>query len=231
VERTTLDVEGARALGVARGAYVRLAVTDSGHGIDPAIREKIFEPFFTTKPAGKGTGLGLSIVYGIVRQHSGHVAVEAAPGGGTTFTVLLPACEAVEPERAAPPQRTAGGRETILLADDEPLVRDVLRRTLEGAGYGVLEAVDGEEAVRKFAADPDGIDLCLLDVVMPRRNGKETAEAIRALRPGVRVLLASGYTADVLEDRGHLRLGADFVAKPVAPADLLRKVRDVLDRA
>jgi signal transduction histidine kinase len=230
-DRTLLADDAARSLGIAAGPYVRVAVTDSGTGIDPAIREKIFDPFFTTKPAGKGTGLGLSIVYGIVRQHSGHVAVDSAPGGGTTFTVLLPACEA-RPWRTATSRRsTVGGRETILLAEDEPLVRRVLRRTLESAGYAVVEAADGEEAVKRFTEDPDRIHLCLLDVVMPRRNGKEAAEAIAALRPGTRVLFASGYAAEVLEDRGHDRLGADFIAKPVTPEELLGKVREVLDRA
>jgi signal transduction histidine kinase/ActR/RegA family two-component response regulator len=228
-----LDGQAAAALGLRRsGRYVRITVSDTGHGIPDEVKEKLFEPFFTTKPAGKGTGLGLAIVDGIVKQHAGHVAVESEPGRGTTFTILLerevarPRAPGTAPERHGP-----RGHESVLLVEDEPLVRRAFRRTLERAGYVVTEASDGEEALAAFAAEPDRYDLCLVDMVMPRRNGPETAAAITGLRPGVPVLLASGYAADVLADRGQLMEGAEFVMKPVAPDELLARVRELLDRA
>jgi PAS domain S-box-containing protein len=228
-----VDADAARRAGLAHGGpHVRIRVSDSGEGMPPEVAARAFDPFFTTKPAGKGTGLGLAIVDGIVRQHGGAVALESAPRRGTTVTILLPAAApGAEAPAPAAAEVAAGGKETILLAEDEPLVRRVLRRALERAGYEVVEAVDGEEAVRKFAEHRERIALCLLDVMMPRLNGRESAEAIAALRPGVRVLLASGYAADVLQDHGLEAAGAELIAKPIAPADLLKKVREMLDRA
>jgi PAS domain S-box-containing protein len=231
-DRVVLDDATARARGLARGgAYARLRVADSGEGMPPEVLERIFEPFFTTKEQGKGTGLGLAIVHGIVHQHEGVIGVESAPGRGTAFEVLLPAHDeaAAAAGEAPAPQAARGGSETILLAEDEPLVRSVLRRTLERAGYRVIEAEDGEDALRKFRERSGEVALCLLDVVMPRMNGRDAAEAIAALRPGARILLASGYAADVLQTRG-LAAGVDLLSKPIAPADLLRRVREALDR-
>ncbi len=231
-DERTLDAEEARARALARaGRHVRVRVLDSGRGMKPEVIAQAFEPFFTTKPPGAGTGLGLSIVYGIVRQHGGHVEVESAPGSGTCVTILLPRHEG--PVAAQPPaavRRAPRGRETVLLAEDEPLVRSVLRRTLAGAGYEVVEAEDGEEAIRKFEAHRARIALCLLDVVMPRKNGREAAEAIRALAPDVPILFASGYAADVLEARGHGSPDPEVIAKPISPAELLQRVRERLDR-
>ncbi len=226
------DAEALR-LGLPRGgAFVRIAVSDTGVGMTKEVAARVFEPFFTTKPAGKGTGLGLAIVYGIVRQHGGAVSVKSAPGEGTEVTLLLRAREAAREdaleEEDAPPR---GGSETILLGEDDPLVRKSVRRALERAGYTVIEAMDGEDAVEKFGANAGRVALCLLDVVMPRKNGREAAEAIAAIRPGVPVLLASGYTADVLEDRGLPAGTTEIIAKPVAPDTLLRKIREVIDRA
>ncbi len=232
IDRVELDEASARAAQVARpGAHARIAVKDTGVGMDAATRARLFEPFFTTKPVGKGTGLGLSIASGIVRQHGGSLEVKSAPGEGSTFTALLPltgeAVGATVGQVAGPV--AARGEETILLAEDEPLVRRVLARTLTGAGYRVLQAMDGAEAVRLFQAHAGEVALCLLDVIMPVMNGRDAAEAITRERPGVPVLLASGYTADLLADRG-LPPGLEIMAKPVEPGELLQRVRAMLDR-
>jgi PAS domain S-box-containing protein len=230
--RVDLSDREASAAGVARGGpFARVDVRDTGGGIAPDVQRRIFEPFFTTKEASRGTGLGLAIVDGIVRQHGGHVAVASLPGAGTVFSFFLPAVDAVE---KAPVERpaaapTPGGRETILLAEDEPSVRRALRAALERAGYAVIEAVDGADAVRQFEAHRERVDLCLLDVRMPGLNGREAYEAISGIRPGVRTLFASGFTADILDRGGDGSPLPEFVAKPIAPADLLRKVRQVLD--
>ena len=231
-DELTLDAEEARARELAGpGRHVRVRVVDSGRGMKPEVIAQAFEPFFTTKSPGAGTGLGLSIVYGIVRQHGGHVEVESALGTGTCVTILLPRHEgAIAAEPSAPLRQAPRGRETVLLAEDEPLVRAVLRRTLAGAGYEVVEAVDGEEAIRQFEAHRARIALCLLDVVMPRKNGREAAEAIRALAPDVPILFATGYAADVLEARGHGSPDPEVIAKPISPAELLQRVRERLDR-
>jgi PAS domain S-box-containing protein len=232
--RVTIAHEEARAHGLARGGpFVRMDVRDSGEGIEPDLLGRIFEPFFTTKDVARGTGLGLSIVEGIVRQHGGYVGVESSPGIGTTFSVLLPeATSLVEPDQAEQaPAAVPRGRETILLAEDEPHVRRALRATLERAGYAVLEAVDGEDAVRQFAEHREDVALCLLDVRMPRMNGRQAYEAIAAMKPGTRTLFASGYTGDILESRPGGGPLPDVIVKPVSPPDLLRRVRETLDRA
>jgi PAS domain S-box-containing protein len=212
------------------GRFARLTVADTGEGMTREVADRVFEPFFTTKPAGKGTGLGLSIVYGIVRQHEGSVRVRSAPGAGTTFTILLPVA-AAEPLPIASEsiESAPRGTETVLVAEDEPLVRKVIRTALERAGYRVLEAGDGSEAVEVFHRHLEQVDLCLLDVVMPGLNGKEALEAIRRLDGEVRAIFVTGYAADVLTARGVEEGGATLVTKPIAPLDLLRVVRAVLD--
>lgn len=231
-DEIAIDAAGARSHQLSGpGRYVRVRVEDSGRGMSREVMARVFEPFYTTDTSGSGTGLGLSIVYGIVRQHGGLVELESEPGRGTAVTLLLPRHEGTVSEEAAPPVRQLPrGRETILLAEDEPLVRKAIRSALQGAGYEVVEAVDGEEAVAKFAVHGGRIALCLLDVVMPRKNGREAAEAIAAVRPDVPILLASGYTADVLEARGHGGVGLELIAKPFTPGELLRRVREKLDR-
>lgn len=217
--------------GLAPGRYVAFTVADTGRGMPPEVLERAFEPFFTTKPPGSGTGLGLATVHGIVRQHGGLVLAESVPGAGSRFTVLLPAIEAprhVEPglrEEAA-----GGGDEAILLAEDDDEVREQLARLLEEAGYRVLTAADGEEAVEIFGRHRDEVDLVLLDVVMPRMGGRTAAERIRGLRPDIRVLFASGYDPDAVGERNLTRAGDGFLAKPYRAAALLAKVREVLDR-
>jgi PAS domain S-box-containing protein len=231
IEARLADIGTESPAGPQAGPYVCIDVRDTGQGIAAGVRNRIFEPFFTTKPPGRGTGLGLSIVEGIVRQHGGQIAVASTPGVGTTFSVFLPfvAAPAASEASAPVPDPTPGGRETILLADDEPSVRRALRATLQRAGYTVVEAVDGEDAVQKFQAHREDVALCLLDVIMPRMNGREAWHAIVAAKPGTRVLFASGYTADILETQRTASPMPDLIAKPVAPAELLRRVRRALD--
>jgi PAS domain S-box-containing protein len=217
------------------GHYARIEVRDTGQGMSPEVRARIFEPFFTTKQMGKGSGLGLAIVYGIVRQHEGHVQVRSTPGEGTVISVLLPlgpGLPAVAPAPPAPePAQVEAGRGIILLADDEVLVRRVMRSILEHGGYHVVEAVDGEQAIAAFAAQPDLIDLCVFDVAMPRLNGLEARARVRALRPGLPVLLVSGYATDVLDSAGPGDDVPELMGKPVVPQELLAKVRELLERA
>ena len=216
---------------VASGSYVQLTVTDTGTGFDEQVLSRLFEPFFTTKGPGKGTGLGLSTVYGIVQQSGGTIDAVSTVGQGSTFTVLLPRVEAV-PDGApavAPPVAPAAGTETILLVEDEAALRAVARRSLEGQGYRILEASDGEMALALTAAHVDRIDLLVTDVVMPGMHGREVATRIVAQRPGIRVLYMSGYTNDAIVHLGVLDPGVAFLQKPFSPDALRRKVREVLD--
>lgn len=213
------------------GPHALISVSDSGEGMDEETQERIFEPFFTTKELGRGTGLGLSIVYGIVSQHNGSINVYSEPGSGTTFKIYLPLVEdsaAALPEPMTP-SVIVGGMETILLAEDQAEVRELMQNVLERFGYRVILAEDGEEAVRRFAEHRDEIDLALLDVIMPKMNGKEACEEIRHMRPDVKVLFASGYTADILHKRGFVEESINFIAKPILPRDLLAKLREILD--
>lgn len=212
------------------GRYVLVSVSDSGHGMTEGIHEKIFDPFFTTKEVGKGTGLGLSIVYGIVRQHNGYIEVDSEPGRGTTFRIYLPLV-AVAIEEPEPSKLTMQrGTETILIAEDNREVRDLAREILTMSGYSVIEATDGEDALRKFVEHQDSISLVILDVVMPKMNGKEVLEGIRKIRPDVRALFTSGYTGDIILDKGVYDEEVDFLSKPLMPNELLRKLREMLDR-
>jgi PAS domain S-box-containing protein len=208
-----------------------ISVADTGTGMDEKTREKLFEPFFTTKEVGKGTGLGLSIAYGIIKQHGGYITAESVEGRGSAFRVYFPVVES----RAATsvvlePMLLQGGRETILVAEDDGEVRRLDRLLLEECGYTVIEAVDGEDAVEKFTAYADAIHLVILDVVMPRLNGREAFDAIRAIRPDVRVIFMSGYSAETISKKGVIAIGSDFVGKPIIPKVFTSKVREVLDR-
>jgi PAS domain S-box-containing protein len=232
-QRAVIDDDYVKTHGYGKpGEYVLISVSDSGTGMDEKTREKIFEPFFTTKEVGKGTGLGLAMVYGIIKQHNGYINCYSEPGKGTTFKIYLPmhreAAEVQETMESAP--TTIGGTETILVAEDDADARKTTRNILENFGYTVLEAVDGEDAVKVFKENRDTVKLLLLDVIMPKKNGKEAYEEIRKLHSGAKALFISGYTANIIHKRGMLDQNLDFIMKPVSPTDLLRKVREVLNK-
>ena len=235
LEVATSPVELAETVGlglipVPPGRYVLLEVSDSGVGISPEVKSRIFEPFFTTKPKGVGTGLGLATLYNIVRQAGGTVAVESEPGSGTSFSIFLPRAEGeVAPVPLEERRRDTSARgETVLLAEDEPAVRSLVRQVLEAAGYHVLEAGSGEEALRMAEKHAGGIELLLTDVVMPNMNGRELAQALRPRRAETRVLYMSGHTEDMVVKKEVIETGSNFLAKPFGPDDLLRKVREAL---
>jgi PAS domain S-box-containing protein len=213
------------------GRYVVISVADSGTGMDEKVRNRIFEPFYTTKEVGKGTGLGLAMVYGIIKQHNGYIDVYSEPGRGTIFKIYLPvialAATVQDEEKGGDIRR---GTETVLLAEDDGTVRALSRRMLEDFGYRVIEAVDGEDAVRKFTENRDSVDLLVLDIIMPRKNGKEAYREINNIRPGIKALFTSGYTADIVNKKGIVETGQAFLAKPSTPAVFLNKVREVLDK-
>jgi signal transduction histidine kinase/sensor domain CHASE-containing protein/CheY-like chemotaxis protein len=214
------------------GSYACFTVRDTGEGMDERTRKRVFEPFFTTKEVGKGTGLGLSIVYGVVKQHNGLVSIISEPGQGTACAVYLPLlpqetiCSAESAVLVA-----SGGVETLLLAEDDEAVRGYLRRLLEGNGYTVLEAGDGEEALVVVAAAPGPLDLVILDVVMPKKNGREVYDVLRRTRPGLPIIFISGYPLEVISRNGILDQDVHLVAKPVKPVELLAAVRDALSRS
>jgi PAS domain S-box-containing protein len=224
-----LDADEAAQNEVEPGRFVRVAVADSGIGMDQATRERIFDPFFTTKEMGRGTGLGLASSYGILRNHGGCIDVTSQPGQGATFTFYLPASSAEPAAKAQAGDAVAQGAETILLVDDEAMVREVGQELLEAVGYRVLAAANGREALGLYARHQKGIDLVLLDLVMAEMNGKETYYRLRELDGNVRVLLTSGYSSH--EDAPSLlRDGcAGFIQKPYRVEDLSRKIREILD--
>ena len=214
------------------GRYALISVSDNGVGMDEKTKSRIFEPFFTTKEVGKGTGLGMAIVYGIVKQHHGFVNVYSEPQIGTTFRIYLPLIERelAADEEIITPAPPKGGTETILVAEDDAAVRTLVQELLTGFGYAVIPAGDGQDAVEKFRENRDTVKLVLMDIIMPRKNGKEACYEIRQLDPDVKILYSSGYTMDIIQGRGVLDEGAELIMKPVQPMELLRKVRELLDR-
>ena len=214
------------------GEYALVSISDNGSGMDEKTRQRIFEPFFTTKEFGKGTGLGLSLVYGIIRQHNGNIIVYSEPGKGTTFRVYLPLIKGpVSKEKVPEAALPETGTETILIAEDNFEVRSLLKKMLEGYGYKIIEAPDGEEAVRLFSENEDAVRLLLLDVVLPGKNGKEAGDEIMKIRPDVKILFMSGYTSDVIRQKGIMEPKMEFISKPIMPRELLLKIREMLDRA
>jgi two-component system, cell cycle sensor histidine kinase and response regulator CckA len=215
----------------APGAYAMLALSDTGGGMDDDTAKRIYEPFFTTKPVGKGTGLGLSVVYGIVKQHDGFISCYSEKGKGTTFRVYLPIIkEEAESRDATVCAPAPKGSETILLVEDDGHVRTPLRLYLENYGYRVIEAVDGEDGISKFLANEDQIDLALIDVIMPRLNGRELYRRIRERKPEIRVVFMSGYTADILLQEELLDEGLNVLMKPAVNRELLKTMRTLLDQ-
>jgi CheY-like chemotaxis protein len=219
-----------RGASVPPGEYVQICVTDTGVGMDRETQTKIFEPFFTTKAEGEGTGLGLATVYGIVRQSLGHISVYSELGRGTTFKVFLP--RVGESERAVSevaPNETARGKESILVAEDDPTVRAIVTRVLEERGYSVVEADSGEEALA-LASDYDGpIDLLVTDVVLAGMNGRKLAEGVRATHPAAQVLFMSGFTAQDVVRQGIVGASDPFLEKPFSADKLAHRVRQILD--
>jgi CheY-like chemotaxis protein len=218
---------------VVPGEYVMVAISDTGCGMDAETLRRIFEPFFTTKALGKGTGLGLSTCYGIVKQSNGYIWAYSEPGRGSVFKVYLPRVQGDAGATAAaaavtPPVRGRG--EGILLVEDDPRVRAAVQRMLEQLGYRLLTAADGAGALALMAEQRDAIDLVLSDVIMPGLNGPDLMVRLRALRPGLRTLLMSGYTDHAVLDGDLRAAGFAFIQKPFTAATLARKLRDVLDQ-
>jgi PAS domain S-box-containing protein len=233
--RVAIDGEYARRhdnVAVPSGAYVLLAVSDTGCGMSSEVQARMFEPFFTTKPVGQGTGLGLSTVYGIVKQSDGFIWGYSEPGQGTTFKIYLP--EAAGSLAVTPPSTNGnlqGGAETILVVEDEAMVRGLAVRCLTEQGYRVVEARTSGEALAYVEEHPAGVDLVVSDVVMPVMGGRELSQRIIRVAPRLPVLFMSGYTGEDVVQRGLLDPGAPFEQKPFSPESLARKVREMLDAA
>ena len=225
-----LDKSFERAHGFGKpGTYVHLSVSDTGMGMDEKTMARIFEPFFTTKEVGKGTGLGLASVYGVVKQHDGYITVTSRPLKGTTFDIYLPMVEMREYSAAAGPA-VKGGHETVLVVEDDSDVRRLVTQALSDQGYAILEAADGDSAIRAFKKHRRAIGLIIIDVVMPGRNGKEVLDEITRTDPGIKAIFMSGYTGDIVVGKGVKEESVDFLQKPLSVRSLLSKVREVLDR-
>jgi two-component system, cell cycle sensor histidine kinase and response regulator CckA len=226
------QVEAHQRAGVTAGPYVKLTVSDTGTGMTDEVKAHLFEPFFTTKEAGKGTGLGLATCFGIVNQSGGHLLVHSQVGVGTTFEIYLPNLEP-DSEMAAELDITdhlPGGTETILLVEDDRIVRALAARILKNQGYRLLEAGNGEEALRLIAEQAgEQIDLLLTDVVMPWMSGPELADQMQKLKPQIKVLYTSGYVDDTIAQLGLLEVENTLIPKPFSPETLLHKVRHILD--
>ncbi len=231
-EKVLLDEKFATTHGFGTpGHYALISVSDTGQGMDEETSGKIFEPFFTTKEVGKGTGLGLSVVYGIVKQHDGVVTVYSEPGRGTTFRIYLPIHEVSASAKQAEivEETPKGGTETILLAEDDKIVREMTTMMLEDFGYTVITAVDGMDAVQKFTENKDRIQLLLSDLIMPGMSGKDAYDEIAKLKPGIKVIFASGYDPDLVRQKALLEQQVPVVYKPVPLNALLKTIRSVLD--
>jgi len=213
------------------GRYAYVTISDTGMGFDKETQEHIFEPFFTTKEVGKGTGLGLSIVYGIIKKHNGFINVYSEPGKGTAFKIYLPlhaiSAQSVQEDRLVSPPR---GTETILLVEDNDSVRQMMTIVLEEFGYTVIGASDGLQAIELFQNNRDRVQLVVSDLIMPRMNGKDAYEEMRKIRPDLKAIFSSGYTADIIAQKGLLEEGINFLSKPVAPAEMLIMIRTVLEK-
>jgi PAS domain S-box-containing protein len=214
-----------------RGEYALLSVTDSGSGMDEKTKERIFEPFFTTKDVGRGTGLGLAMVYGAIKQNGGFITVDSEPGKGATFNLYLPLIktEAREGKNSQIVEIIKGGTETILIAEDDESLRELAGSVLKEFGYTVIEAKDGADAIEKFNEHKEKVKLLILDVIMPKKNGKEVFDEIKKSFPDIRVLFVSGYTSEIVHKKGIIDSKLNFLPKPILPNQLLKKVGEILD--
>ena len=229
--RAEIDENFRRTYGFGKpGTYVRLSISDTGVGMDESTMKRIFEPFFTTKGVGKGTGLGLASAYGIVKQHRGYITVSSVPFKGTDFDIYLPVTDAPASHEARPGPEIEGGIETILIVEDDRDVRYMLTRILQSQGYTTIEAADGEHAIKLYNERKAKVDLIILDVVMPGKNGKDVFDELTRIDPSVKALFVSGYTGDIVIDKGIRKEKVDFLQKPLSVPALLTKVREVLDR-
>jgi len=233
IETKNVEVNGAfhgQPPDLAEGSYVYLGVTDTGVGMSKEVKQHLFEPFLTTKAPGTGTGLGLATIYGIVQQSGGRIGVSSELGQGTTFHIYLPRThpDLAEQPCASPPTPALRGSETVLVVEDQDAVRQLVSVILEGHGYRVLQASSGPDAIRLAERYPDTIHLLLTDVVLPIMNGRVVAEELRASRPGIRVLYVSGYTEEVIGQRGVLDRDQAYLQKPFTPEALAAKVREAL---
>jgi CheY-like chemotaxis protein len=219
-----------RRLQVEPGHYVNIRIQDTGTGMDEQQLQRIFDPFFTTKEMGKGTGLGLSVVYGVVKGHGGYIDVKSTPGRGTCFEIFFPASSAVQvPDRVEATAAPRGRNELVLIVDDEDSIRNCLKEILESHGYRALQATDGEQALELYAERSDEIDIVILDMIMPNRNGHDTFLELRKLKPDVKALLSTGYTHDARVSE-IMNLGIeDYIMKPYNNVELLTKIRASLD--
>jgi CheY-like chemotaxis protein len=214
---------------VLAGRYVMLAVSDDGCGMTADIQKRAFEPFFTTKEVGQGTGLGLATAYGIVRQSGGHMWLYSEPGIGTTFQIFLPSVDQPEgPAQPTPAQTASSGDGTILVVEDDAGIRALVEEVLSSAGYRVLVAEDGANALRISTEYAGPIQLLLTDVILPKMSGKEIAANLRALRPEIIVLFMSGYTKEVMAHNGTLDPEVNFIQKPWSPRVLRQKIQTLL---
>ncbi len=228
-ENTFVDTHQAKACSVSPGRYVKISVTDTGTGMDGKTRERIFEPFFTTKEMGRGTGLGLASVYGIIKNHGGFINVYSEKGHGSTFTVYLPASLKMPLEEKPPQVHIQGGKETILVVDDEPTIARVCKGLLEVLGYSVITATNGREAVDIYQAQKGSIQLVVLDMIMPDIGGEETFEFLKLANPDVKVILSSGYSMNSQATRIMNQGCRAFIQKPFSMQELSEKIRRVLD--
>lgn len=215
------------------GSYALIVVSDTGIGMDEITKARIFEPFFTTKEVGKGTGLGLTIVYGIIKQHKGYLDVESKPGKGTIFSIYLPLFQEkpVKESKQELPVKATGGTETLLIAEDDEDIGRLLKTIFEIAGYKVITASNGSEAIEKFMENEDRIKLLLLDVMMPVKNGLQAFLEIQKVKPDIKVLFLTGYDRDTILGETLIKKDIEILMKPIIPADIVRKVREVLDKA
>ncbi|MDH5203081.1 MAG: ATP-binding protein, partial [Nitrospirota bacterium] len=213
------------------GNYALITITDTGVGMEERTKEKVFEPFFTTKEKGKSTGLGLSMVYGTIKQHNGYINVYSELGKGTTFKIYLPITEEkpIEVTKPTEPRMIIRGTEIILYAEDDAHVREFTKSVLEEFGYTIIDAVNGEDAIKKFMEHKDKIEILLLDVIMPKKDGREVYEEISKIKSDIKALFISGYIANTRDVEWALEKKLPVVLKPILPIELMRNIRKTLD--